>query len=482
MSEILNKKPKNLWKFFYEISNIPRCSKKEEKIIEYLENCAKKYNKEYKKDHVGNILIKIEANNSNKESIVLQSHMDMVCEKNSSCSIDFDNDPIKILVNDNIVKADQTTLGADNGIGMAMMLSLLIEEKEFDHPELELLFTVDEETGMTGAMNLSKDFFSSKRFLNLDSEDFSRFCIGCAGGEDTIITFNYNNETLDKNYSLINIDIFGLLGGHSGVDINKSRLNAIKVLSRILNKLLTNNKIYLKNFNGGNKRNAIPREANSKIFVLNKDIDKIFNLINDEFTLIFKENLEFEPNLKIKFEKIDSDNFNSLSYIDSFNLISFLHSAYNGVIKMNSKINTLVETSTNLGILKQNDNLFEINFCSRSSNEDQLTLISSKLNSLAKLLNAKSYQTGRYPGWEPNVNSILLKDIIQIFKTKFKKEPEIESIHAGLECGFIKKVFPDVDFISFGPNIKNPHSPDELVEIDSVKDFYDLTIEILKTI
>ena len=462
-------KPEIVWKHFDEIRKIPRCSKNEGKIREYVINFAKSKGLEYQVDEVGNVIIrkKASAGKENAPGVVLQAHLDMVCEKNSDVDFDFEKDAIRVKREDGWITADGTTLGADNGIGVAAALAVL-EDDSIEHGPLEVLLTVDEETGLTGASNLKPGFLRGKYLLNLDSEDEGVFFIGCAGGRDTI--FRMKITRIRGSGKSFEVKVSGLKGGHSGVDIHLQRGNAIRILSRVLYEI-GDPKISL--IDGGNKRNAIPREAKAIIFA---DENKVKDAVEKVLSEV-KEELQYsDPGVKIEYSPYEAN-----EYIEeSKKIIDFLMSLPHGVLAMSLAMKGLVETSTNLAVVKTHDSFVEIIESSRSSINSSLNFVCKQLKAHGDLAGAETEQPEGYPGWTPKPESRLLNIMKNVYKRLFGKEPEVTAIHAGLETGIIGKNYPDMEMISFGPTIKYPHSPDEKVEIESVEKFWKLLVETLK--
>lgn len=472
--------PGRVWELFEEICQIPRPSKKEERILSYLIDFAKKHGLEYQQDKIGNLIIRKPARPGyeNRRSVVLQSHVDMVCEKNESVQHDFDNDPIQPQVDDGWVKANGTTLGADDGIGMAAQLAIL-ESSDIEHGPLECLFTVDEETGLTGAFNLEKDFINSKTLLNLDSEDDGELFIGCAGGIDTLITFSYEKVNTEADHTGFQISVTGLKGGHSGDDIHKGRGNAIKILNRLLWNAERMFEIRLAEFKGGNLHNAIAREAFATLTVPKRHkngLKELFDSLGSEIKAAFKTN---EPGLTIDYrEAVMPEGL--IDYFTQSKLLNSLYGCPHGVMAMSSDIPNLVETSTNLASVKMTPREIIVVTSQRSSLDTAKQDIADMVSSVFQLAEAKVKQGDGYPGWEPDMNSEILAVSRQAYTDLFQEDPRVLAIHAGLECGIIGEKYPGMDMISYGPTIKGAHSPDEAIEIGTVKKFWDLTLEILK--
>jgi dipeptidase D len=479
-NEILNLKPEKMWKYFHEITQVPRPSKKEDKIREYLVEFGKKHNLETIVDDIGNVLIRKPASPGyeDRKTVVLQSHMDMVCEKNNDVDFDFEKDPIQTYVDGEWVKAKGTTLGADDGIGVAAALAIL-DDDSIEHPPLEALFTMDEETGLTGAFGLSKDLLKGKILLNLDSEDEGEVFIGCAGGRDTLIELSYSSEKTDTAYKAFRIDVGGLNGGHSGDDIHKGYANANKLLNRILWQANKDFGIGLSVFDGGNLRNAIAREAYAVISV-SPENEQALNKLVQKFEAIFKDEYHVtEPRLWVKI----SDAPLPETIIDGASLRKLTNSLYScphGVIAWSQDIENFVETSTNLASVKFKDGKILITTSQRSSVASALDNVCNMVAANFHNVGADVRHTDGYPGWTPNPNSEILEVAKISYKDLFGKEPKVLAIHAGLECGLIGEKYPGMDMISFGPTIKGAHSPDERIKIDTAKMFWDYLLDILK--
>jgi len=482
MSIIENLEPKLVWKHFDEIRKIPRCSKHEEKIRDHIIDFAKKQNLEYKTDKVGNVVIKKPATSGmeNKKTVVLQGHMDMVCEKNSDIDFDFSKDPIQLKLDGDILTADGTTLGADNGIGLAISMAIL-EDKDIKHGAIEALFTVDEETGLTGAFAMESDMLTGDILLNLDSEDFGVITVGCAGGGDSQIKLPFKTQPINGNLESFNIKISGLRGGHSGVDIHEQRGNAVKILTRMLWKAKDDCKFYISEIKGGDKHNAIPREAYAKISIDKNDKEKLISTLKNEEKKILEEIKPIDPKFKA-----DIDNINklhtTLTNDSQAKLLNLLHGLPHGVDKMNYDIPTLVETSTNLATVNFNENKVQIGMSTRSSLMTELQDFRDRIRATAELSGAKVEEDDPYPGWKPNLDSKVLELSKKIFKDMYNKEPVVEAIHAGLECGIIGEKYPGMDMISIGPTIKYPHSPEEQVHVSTVDKFYKYVLKILEEV
>jgi len=483
MSDAINGlEPKILWERFSEIAQVPRPSKKEEKIRKHMRELLDELKIKYKEDKVGNMIASVPATAGyeNAPIVVLQGHVDMVCEKNNETKHDFENDPIKLVKDGDWITADGTTLGSDNGIGVAAGLAL-ITDKDAVHGPLELLMTIDEETGLTGATNLEPGFVSGKILLNLDSEEDGAFYVGCSGGVDTIAEFNieWNNVTEGNNfYKLI---VTGLKGGHSGLDIEKGRGNAIKILGRTLNTLESTN-YSLVSLEGGNLRNAIPREAEAIISIDKSQEENAKKIINDFQKDILNEFKTSDGGVKIVFS--NSDVKSEKVFADKFKnkILDTILALPHGVIAMSQDIKDLVETSTNVATVHTEGDILKFGTSQRSSINSANNYIARNVRAIFNLAGAKTSTNDGYPGWKPNLDSAILKISKTVYKELFNSEPEIKAIHAGLECGILEGKNPGMDMVSFGPTIEGAHSPDERVNIPAVEKFYNLLKGILKKV
>ncbi|MGB9906941.1 MAG: aminoacyl-histidine dipeptidase [Candidatus Saccharicenans sp.] len=477
-TDLTSLQPKKLWKHFSQILTIPHGSGNEKALASHILNLAQSWGLEARQDKVGNVVVRKPASPGKEHSVgvVLQAHLDMVCEKNSDVSHDFLKDPIQPRIDGDWVKASGTTLGADNGIGLAACLAVL-EDRSLIHGPLECLFTVDEETGLTGAFKLGRDMLQGKLLLNLDSEDEGTFTIGCAGGADSEITLPLERKK-KKVTNLILIKISGLLGGHSGLDINLGRGNALKLLSRVLALASEKYKLELVALNGGSKRNAIPREAWAVVAMEPKIRRSLLNFLKKEFETIKSEYRVTEPELAYDLrDSVDSDF--PLTVESQNRLLRLILSLPNGVISMHPQIAGLVETSSNLAIVNTEPRQARIICNSRSSVLSALEATRLVIRSACQLAGARAVQPQGYPAWTPNLDSPLLANMVKIYRNLFQKEPEVKAVHAGLECGILGEKYPGMDMISFGPTIKYPHSPDEKVSISSVEKFWQFLLEAL---
>ena len=471
--DIRNLEPKALWNNFYSLTQIPRPSGKKEKIGQFLVEFGKSLGLETLQDEIGNVLVRKPATPGmeDRQAVVLQSHMDMVPQKNSNVDHDFEKDPIDAFVDGEWVRANSTTLGADNGIGVAAAMSIL-QSTDIPHPAVEMFITVEEETGMFGAFGLQPDFLKGDILINMDSEDEGELYVGCAGGLDANITFRYSEVEVPEGDVAYKLSLTGLKGGHSGVDINLQRANANKLMFRFLKTAVAELEARLCCIEGGNLRNAIPREAFSVITVPKGNEDDLLNavaefeaLFTDEFSGV-EEGISFkaEPTDRIKGlmpEEIQDD------------LINAITACPNGVYRFIPEVPEVVETSNNVAIVKSDGEKVEVKCLIRSSVESRKEELASMIESAFSLAGAKVEFSGAYPGWNPNLDSPILKKMINVYETNYGKTPKIMIIHAGLECGILGTHYPQMDMISFGPTIRFPHSPDEKVNIETVQKFWD---------
>ena len=476
---IMGLDPEIVWQRFYEISQVPRPSKKEEKILRYLRNIAKELSLKIKEDSVGNMVMSVKATPGyeNAKTVVLQSHVDMVCEKNKGTDHDFNNDPITLVRDGDWIRAEGTTLGSDNGIGIAASIAVA-SDRDVIHGPLELLFTVDEETGLTGANNLRPGFITGKTLLNLDSEEGGSFYVGCSGGQDTVGIFEIEEMNASKGLAAYDLLVGGLKGGHSGLDIHVGRANAIKLLGRFLNKLEGINH-QVAEITGGSKRNAIPREAEATVLLNPSDEEIVKKMVNTFFEEAMMEYQKNDGGLKIELIKKEKS-FDTVFTKDFLvKMVNVILALPHGVIAMSSDIPDLVETSTNLATIVREGGKITIETSQRSSIEGAKHYIASSVESLFKLTDAEIFSGSGYPGWKPNLNSEILRISKEVYEKLFEKEPQIKAIHAGLECAILGERYPGLDMVSFGPTIRGAHSPDERVSIIEVERFYDLLKAIL---
>lgn len=474
--------PKSVWQHFEEICQYPRPSKKEEKIAAYILDWAKKHKFETATDKLGNIVVRKPATKGmeNRKPVVIQGHIDMVCEKNSDVEFDFDNDPIQPYIDGDWVRAKGTTLGADNGIGVAMGMAVLVS-KDIAHPPMELLCTLDEETGLTGAMQLGTDILNAEILINLDSEEDGAFTIGCAGGQNTGASFKFDEEAVPADSVSIEIALKGLRGGHSGIEIHDGRANAIKLLNRLLWNLTNKFNIRLSSFNSGSKHNAIPRESFAVVAFPKAAEKDILKYIEDYHQILKMEYASKEPNLVLLTKNCPLPG-RIMTIAFQKNFLNSLYAMPHGVIRMSPDIAGLVQTSTNLAIVETRETEMFILTSQRSSVETEKTDVASMVRASLELGGADVTHGDGYPAWQPNIHSPILNIAKKVFFDMYGKEPKIEAIHAGLETGLVGEKYPGMDMLSFGPNLKDVHSPDECVQISTVEKCWKLLIGILKSI
>ncbi len=474
--------PKLVWEIFDDITRVPRPSKREEKIGKFLVEFAESHNLEYQCDAIGNIVIRkpATAGYEARPTVVLQAHTDMVCEKNSDKVFDFDNDAIQTYIDGEWVKADGTTLGADDGIGIAAALALLIDEN-VQHPAIEALFTVDEETGLTGAFNLGEGMVQGKYLINLDSEDEGEVFIGCAGGVDTLAYLPLATEAAPDTYTYYKVAVSGLLGGHSGDDIDKGHANSNKWAARIAEREVRLFGARLAHLDGGNLRNAIPREAfivlgvpSDKTAAFESDVKAFGEALCGEFAIV-------EKGAKVEFAEVEAP-ATVLAEATQRNLLLALLSVPSGVLAMSAAMPGLVETSTNLASVKFADDKIVITTSQRSSVESAKEYAKLQVESAFVAAGCEVAHSDGYPGWAPNPNSTLLECTKEAYKRLFSAEPKVRAIHAGLECGLFLEKYPHLEMVSFGPTLRGVHSPDERLEIATVDKFWKLLVEVVKTI
>ena len=481
-NELRKLEPICLWNKFADLNAVPRPSKKEERIIEFIKAFGNSLGLETFEDQIRNVIIRKPATPGmeNRKSIVLQSHLDMVHQKNNDTVFDFDVQGIEMFVDNDWIKAKGTTLGADNGIGVATIMAIL-ESDSIPHPAIEALFTIDEETGMTGALNLKAGILKGSILLNLDTEQDDEIDIGCAGGIDVTAIGNYQMEELPADYSAWRISVKGLNGGHSGMDIHKGLGNANKIMNRLLYKGFELFGLAVSEINGGSLRNAIPRESES-IITLPKNKINDFNTAFEQLIKDIKFELKTtEPTLQIGLQEVPLPDLimNSVSQIQ---LINAIYSVSNGVYRMSADIDNLVETSNNLARVIVKDGKIFIACLTRSSIESSKMDLAQALEANFKMANLQVSFSGSYPGWTPNVSSPILKVLTSVYEQLHQKKPKVVACHAGLECGILGKNYPNMDMISFGPTILGAHSPDERVSISSVQKYWRFVLEILKAI
>ncbi len=476
--EIRNLEPKAIWNNFADLNAVPRASKKEERVIQFMVDFGKKLGLDTKVDKVGNVIIKKPASNGmeNKKTVVMQSHLDMVHQKNNDTNFDFDTEGIAMIVEGDWVKAKGTTLGADNGLGVATIMSIL-ESDTIKHPAIEALFTIDEETGMTGAMGLEGGWLAGEILLNLDTEDDDEIGVGCAGGIDITASKSYIPIKTTTDVIAYKITVKGLNGGHSGMDIHKGFGNANIMMNRILFALKEISAIA--KIDGGGLRNAIPRESNANI------VTQQTELLEEEFYGIAKQIIDeystIEPNLEILLEECLAPT-QVLSKKDQEILLKTIYTTHNGVFRMSPDINDLVETSNNIAHVLVSDGDMKILCLTRSSVESGKNNLVNNISSGFDLGGFRVQTSGSYPGWKPNPNSDILKVLDKTYQNLFKEKANVMACHAGLECGILGTNYPTMDMISFGPTIKGAHSPDERASISSTQKFWKYVLAILEDI
>lgn len=477
--EFLKLKPENVWKHFYELTQIPRPTGHTKAVEKYVVDFAKGLNLDVKQDKVGNVLITKPASKGmeNAPTVILQSHLDMVPQKNSDVQHDFLKDPIETVIDGNIVKAKSTTLGADNGIGAAAILAVM-EDDSLVHGKIEGLFTIDEEEGMVGAFGLEPGFLTGSILLNLDTEEEGELCIGCAGGIDENVSWQYKDVEAPAGDVAVKVSLKGLKGGHSGGEIHLGRANANKLMFRFLKEAVRSLDARLASVEGGSLRNAIPREAFAVLTVLPENAEALMDLVDDYNDLYCEEFAEIETNLTLKAEKVDLPKTVLPEEIQD-DVINAVVACPNGVISMLQSFPGIVESSTNIASVKSGEGKVEIKFLTRSSSESKKEALDSMIESVFSLADAKVEAVNGYPGWQPNAHSKVLEVMKSLFVSQFGREPQVQVVHAGLECGIILGSTPGLDIVSFGPTIMNPHSPDEFVEIDTVERFYHYLTAIL---
>ena len=479
---VRNLEPKEVWNMFADLNAVPRPSKKEERVIQFMVDFGKKLNLETFVDQVGNVIITKPATKGleNRKTVVLQSHLDMVHQKNSDTIFNFEKEGIKMLIQGDWVTADGTTLGADNGLGVASIMAVLAST-EIEHPNLEALFTIDEETGMTGAMGLEGGILKGEILLNLDTEEDDEIGMGCAGGIDVTAIRTYSEELVPETATAFTISVKGLNGGHSGMDIIKGLGNANKIMNRLLFEGYTNYGLKISEVNGGSLRNAIPRESfalvtidtASKEFFLSKT-SELINNIKEEFSTI-------ERNLRIEIQETQlPEKVMEIGVQEGF--LKSIYAAFNGVYRMSPDIENLVETSNNIARVIVKSGHIKIGCLTRSSSETNKIDLANSLKSAYELSGFDVELSGEYPGWQPNINSEILDIVSNLYENLHGEKAKVEACHAGLECGILGQNYPEIDMVSFGPTIRGAHSPDERASISSTKKFWKFLIEILGNI
>lgn len=482
MKDIRNLEPKVLWNNFYSLTQIPRPSGKKEEIGKFLVEFGKSLGLETLQDEIGNVLVRKPATPGmeDRKGVVLQSHMDMVPQKNSNVDHDFAKDPIQTIIEGEWVRANNTTLGADNGIGVAAAMAVL-QSTDIPHPAVEMFITVDEETGMDGAFGLQPNFLKGDILINMDSEDEGELYVGCAGGLDANISFRYKEEEVPVDDVAFMLSLTGLKGGHSGVDIHLQRANANKLIFRFLKSAVAEVEARMSCIEGGNLRNAIPREAFSVITVPKGNEDDLMELVAEYEALFIEEFKGVEESISFKAEKTERISGLMPEEVQD-DLINAVTACPNGVYRFIPEVPDVVETSNNLAIVRSDGKGIEVKCLIRSSVESRKEELGSAIESVFSLAGGKVEFSGAYPGWKPNLESPILKEMIKVYERDFGKTPKILIIHAGLECGILGTNYPEMDMISFGPTIRFPHSPDEKVNIETVQKFWDYLKAVLADI
>ncbi len=480
--EISGLEPKNVWKHFYSLTQIPRPSKKEHKVVQFMVEFGKGLGLKTIVDEVGNVIIKKPATPGmeNRKGIILQGHMDMVPQKNTDVDFNFEKDAIQAHVDGEWVAARGTTLGSDNGMGVAASMAVL-ESRELKHGPLEALFTIDEETGMTGAFGLKSGLLDGDILLNLDSEDEGELYVGCAGGTNANIRMKFREEPVPANRIAYKLVIGGLKGGHSGLDIHLGRGNSNKILFRYLLHCQKHHRMRLTSIDGGNLRNAIPRDASALLTIPSGNKKKFEKCVMEFFQTVKKELSVTEPSLQIEAIPVGLPAF-VMDRRSQNRLIRAIYGCPNGVVRMSDTMPGVVETSNNLSTVRSGQKEVMIQCLMRSSVDSAKEDLGYAIESVFKLAGAEVWFDGSYPGWKPNPDSPILKEMLEVYTKRFGKVPAIKAIHAGLECGIMGAAYPHWDMISFGPTIRHPHSPDEKVNIESVGKFWEFLVETLKNV
>ena len=480
--ELLNLEPKVIWKYFRELTLIPRPSKKEGHVREFMMTFGKNLGLETLSDDTGNVIIRKPATPGmeNRKGVILQGHLDMVPQKNNDVTHDFEKDPINAYIDGEWVTARGTTLGSDNGMGLSAIMSIL-ESEDIPHGPIEALFTIDEETGMTGAFGIKPGQLKGEILLNLDSEDEGELYIGCAGGTNANMEFTCKQMEVPPDHVAYKLTVGGLRGGHSGLDINLGRGNSIKILVRYLWHAMKKHGLQVAAIDGGSLRNAIPRDASAHVVVPAGNTGDFEKCLRD-FEKIVRGEFSFtEPQLKVTCEKAKKPAY-LIDGTIQYRLINALYGCPNGVMRMSDAVEGLVETSTNLAVVKCGKEKISVQCLMRSSVDTAKEDLGNMIQSIFEPAGARVWFDGTYPGWKPNPDSPILKIMMEVYKNKFGKVPQFKALHAGLECGILGASYPNWDMISFGPTIRFPHSPDEKVNIKTVQKFWEYLVETLKHI
>ncbi|GGK86487.1 aminoacyl-histidine dipeptidase [Rufibacter glacialis] len=481
-TQIESLEPQALWQHFAALNAVPRPSKKEERIIKFIQDFGNSQGFDTRTDEVGNVIIRKPATKGmeDRQTVVLQSHLDMVHQKNADTDFDFTSQGIQMYVDGDWVKAKGTTLGADNGIGVATMMALLTS-RDVAHPALECLFTIDEETGMTGAMGLKGGLLEGTILLNLDTEDDRELTIGCAGGVDVTATGSYNEENIPFDFAAYRVSINGLTGGHSGMDIHLGRGNANKLMNRILYQAADKFNARIHSIDGGSLRNAIPRESFAEIAVPEAKAEVFEQFLQKQAEILQAEYAFTDPNLQLLAEPSDLPEA-AISYDFQNQLLRSLYACPNGIHRMSPAIAGLVQTSNNLARVQVQDGTYSVQCLTRSSVDSEKADLAQAIQSTFELVGASVALKGSYPGWTPNPEASIVQTMRTLYQDLFQQEPQVNACHAGLECGILGTHYPHMEMISFGPNITGAHSPDEKVQISSVQKFWGFLLETLKQI
>lgn len=477
--EVRNLEPKALWNHFADLNAVPRPSKKEERVIQFMVDFGKKLNLETVVDKVGNVIIKKPATPGmeNRQTVALQSHLDMVHQKNNNTTFDFETQGIEMFVDGDWVKARGTTLGADNGLGVAAIMALL-SSTDIPHPPLEALFTIDEETGMTGAMGLEGGMMNASILLNLDTEDDNELTIGCAGGADVTATGSYSWEKPDSSFKGFAIVVNGLNGGHSGMDINKGLGNANKLLNRIIYTVSQKVDLRIAEIDGGGLRNAIPREAKAVVAVPEKDEETFKSAVEAIARELYAEHQSSDPQLRIEAKPAGLPDEVMLPDFQ-YHFISALYACPNGIYRMSPDVENLVQTSNNIARVEAKNGQYSVMCLTRSAVDTEKHDLATAIRLIFEMIGGKVEATGDYPGWAPKHDAAIIPVMADLYRELFNDEPFVNVCHAGLECGLIGSNYPEMEMISFGPNIRGAHSPDEKVQISSVVKFWKFLLETL---
>jgi dipeptidase D len=484
MNEAVTKlEPTAVWTHFEELNAVPRPSKREERVIAFMKAFGESLNLETIVDDVGNVIIRKPATTGmeDRQGVILQGHLDMVHQKNSDTDFDFETQGIESFIDDDgWLKANGTTLGADNGMGVASIMAVL-SSRDIEHGQVEALFTIDEETGMTGAFKLKPGILTGTILLNTDTEDEGELCIGCAGGVDTNVELKYSEANFDGAGTAFKVSVKGLRGGHSGCEIHLGRGNANKIMNRLLWDADQKFDLRIGSIDGGSLRNAIPRESFATVVVAASKADEFKKHVATLVGIIQTELIRTEPDLMVSLEPAESP-AKVMNLESQKNLLNAIYAAPCGVRRMSNEMPDLVETSTSLARVQVESGTAVVQFLTRSSVETAKYDLANTIEATFRLAGASVEHSGAYPGWKPNADSKILSEMKQIYQDLFGVEPKVNAVHAGLECGIIGSVYPGLDMISFGPTIKNPHSPDEKCEIASVEKYWRFLLATLKSV